>query len=154
MNDAEMFLSGEYFIGDLACVFLRNYENEPEVIDDDTEDVPDIKNIRENLYYLEDELDPKKQAGIFKVDGVSFYWYKLKNRREIYRDNFGRNYPCDSGILICFPTSKLDDDERQILLNAVGDCCHIVRFNNNFSCFHNNGIITFGNIIINTNNTF
>ena len=154
MNDVEMFLSGEYFIGDLSCVFLRNFENEPDVIDDDTEDTDDITNIRENLYYLEGQLNPNKKAGVFKINDVSFYWYKTNSRRELYQDNLGRKYPCDSGIIICFPTSKLNEDERTIMLNAVGDCCHIFRFEENFSCFHANGVITFDKISIDTNNTF
>lgn len=154
MDDMGIFLSGEYFVGDLGCVFLRNFEKEPDVIDDDMEYNPDITNIRENLFYVENQLNPTKDGGVFKVDDVSFYWYKSKNGKSLYQDNFGRNYPCDSGILICFPTSKLNDDERQILMNASGDCCNIFRFQNNFPCFHNNGKVTFNDIIIDTNNSF
>lgn len=155
MNDVEMLFSGEYFIGDLTCIFDRKFTTDDEFVEDENsneEDFDEIISRRENLYYLETELDENKEGGIFNIDGTTFYWYKAKNGRNTYKDNFYKKYPCESGILICFPVSKLSYDEKEILMNAVGDCCHIKNFENNFGCFHSNGTITFGDITIDTNN--
>jgi hypothetical protein len=150
MNDIEMLLLGEYFIGDLNCIFHKNFTTDYDVIDENDPD-PEIGNLRENLYYIENSLNPNKEGGIFNIDNVSFYWYRAKKGRNEYTDNFHRKYPCDSGILICFPVSKLKQDEKDTLFNAVGNCCYIKNFQSNFGCFHTNGRITFGDVTIDTN---
>jgi hypothetical protein len=152
MNDMEILLSGEYFMGDLNCIFHKKFTTEYDVIDENDPD-PEIENSKDNLYYIESSLDPNREGGTFNIENTSFYWYRAKQGRNEYTDNFNRKYPCDSGILICFPVSKITQSQRDILFNAVGNCCYIANFQNNFACFHNNGKITFGDVTIDTNDS-
>lgn len=145
MNDTEMFLQGEYFIGDLWCVFYdkNEYDEETEV-DVSTYDLDD-------LYYLESELDKNKMGGKYTSNNFYLYWYKAQKENNTYKDNYGRIYPCMSGIIICFPTAKLSSKHKKIMLNASQGCLHIAQFQSNFMCSNSNGKVTFGDITIDTN---
>lgn len=150
MNDMEIFLSGEYFIGDLHIIFHSNFEEDMNFEDDENK-IENYKINRSDLYYLESELPAEKEGGSFRLDDFNFYWYKVRQGKNLYKDNDGKQYPCMSEILICFPISKLTIDERQIAMNAVVSDCQIFNFKKNFACFHNNGKVTFGDVTIDTN---
>ena len=62
-----------------------------------------------------------------------------------FRDNFGREYPVDAGIIAAVPLEHIQDMNRARLDGAV------IRFTNPFRCSMNDrGRIKIGDIIINT----
>lgn len=62
-----------------------------------------------------------------------------------YIDNHGRKYFVDAGMIGIFPKEMVED------FTHLGDYLHEVSFDSDFVVSHNNGELTFGNVVIDTN---
>jgi hypothetical protein len=61
----------------------------------------------------------------------------------LYEDNFSNEYPVDSGMIGIFPHNEFDKVPSDHTEMYFGDT---------FSCSERKGVLTFGNVIINTKN--
>jgi hypothetical protein len=68
-----------------------------------------------------------------------------------YKDNYGREYWVDAGLIGIMPVSLLSiDKEYNVLKINKEKGMHIVEFNEDFEVSIDNGVFKFGDIIINT----
>lgn len=68
-----------------------------------------------------------------------------------YKDNYGRNYDVDSGLLAIIPAALIAKDKK-VTRKQVDkeDGMHIVEMKEDFTCDVNNGVFRFGDIVIDT----
>lgn len=70
-----------------------------------------------------------------------------------YRDNYGREYGVDAGLIGIMPVSLLSIDKEYTISKINKEKgMHIVEFKEDFEVSINKGIFTFGDIIIDTAN--
>lgn len=68
-----------------------------------------------------------------------------------YKDNFGRKYAVDAGLLAIIPVSLIEIDKKLTRKEIEKDeSMHIVKMENDFTCEVYYGIFRFGDIVINT----
>ena len=124
----DWFPAGKYYIGDLCYVMHEEWD---EVCGK----------------FFEGRSDHGCNEGEFTLkDGTRFASYSTKWGDGTYRDNSGRTYMVDAGLLGVVALKDLD------LSNPDNDCSGgtIVEFKQPFNCEGEDGIMRFGNVMIDT----
>lgn len=122
-----MMPAGTYFIGDLCYVMHGEWDEFCDLT------------IKGN-----DCLD-----GVFNLaDGRRFATYGTAYGDGVYRDNSGGSYSVDAGLIGCILLTDIDmSDSANIASSELG---RIYTFDAPFETSENNGVISFGDISINT----
>ena len=120
---------GKYYIGDPSYVFRKSWD---EVL-------------KKTDYFSDSET---VVFGKRIVGGSTAYG------DGSYKDNYGRSYAVDSGTIAILPVSLLlkDKEMRPKEIEADNDM-HIVKMEKDFDAIAEDGIFTFGDIVINTRDT-
>lgn len=123
--------AGKYYVGDLCYVIKSRWD-----------EVCDV------LFAKTDHA-----AGEFVLqDGTRFAAYGTFWGDGSYRDDAGRNYPVDAGLIGCVLVSDLDPEEyTKAFEHPRWVPGHIIEFVNRFETGHDGaGLIAFGYITIDT----
>lgn len=124
-----MLKAGTFWVGDLCYV-----------INDRWDEVCSLLFSKEN----------KKSGGEFVLeDGIKFAIYSTAWGDGSYEDNEGNIYGVDAGVIGCI---KVDDLYK--MGEAPSGLGTIHEFTKDFETGYNDGVITFGDIIINTDPSF
>jgi hypothetical protein len=117
--------AGTYYIGDL-CYILHNRWDEFCSITIDGNSCKD---------------------GEFKFeDGVEFASYETAYGDGFYTDQYGHDFPVDAGLIGCIETKYIHPEElKNLSMGAV------IEFKESFPTFSSDGVIVFGDIVIDTN---
>jgi hypothetical protein len=119
---------GTYYIGDPGYVFDKSWTKVLDLTD-----------------------DFEKNDGVFTIDGETGYAGSTAYGDGTYIDNHRRRYFVDSGLLSILPVSFLDIDEvftRESVKKFRG--AHLITFKEDFVCDIDDGVFTFGDIVIDT----
>lgn len=120
---------GTYYVGDPCYIFEKSW---PEVLN--------------KTGYFSD--------GEHKLFGKTVFGGGTAYGDGSYRDNFGRSYAVDAGLLAIVPISLLNHDKKMTRKQVEkDDSMHIIDMKEDFTCEVNNGVFRFGNIVINTRDT-
>lgn len=115
---------GKYYIGDPCYIFEESWM--------------DVLN--ETHFFRDDKLKGKDICGGGTAYGDGSYY-----------DNQGREYAVDAGIIAILPVSMLKIDNKETLKSVrASEYMHILEFKKDFECSAEDGIFTFGDIVINT----
>jgi hypothetical protein len=121
MKATDWFPAGKYYVGDLCYVMHAEWD--------------------------EGRTDMGCNQGEFTLkDGTRFVSYNTKWGDGTYKDNSGRSYSVDAGLLGIVALKDID------LSNPDNDCSGgtIVEFKQPFNCEGEDGFMRFGNIMIDT----
>jgi hypothetical protein len=123
--------SGEYYIRDIQIL--------------NPQDLFKFEKSNKTLTEHSNHTDLSFYGGISSnVDNnCKFAWYKAKNGKGTYRDQFGNLYNTTSGIIACIPI--------EMLLHIPTEYIETVYFKEDFKVRYNNGIIHFNFYQIDTN---
>ena len=127
-NTTDWLPAGKYYIGDLCYVMHVEWD---EVCG----------------LFFEGRTDHGCNQGEFKLkDGRRFVSYNTKWGDGTYRDNSGRAYSVDAGLLGIIRLQDID------LSREDNDCSGgtIVEFKQPFNCEGEDGFMRFGNVMIDT----
>lgn len=113
---------GKYYIGDPCYVFKNSWSN-----------------VLKETNYFED--------GVTKIQGKKVVGGNTYFGDGTYKDNKGRKYWVDSGLIAILPISLLEINIAEI---EKKEGMHIVNFKESFTAEYKNGIFKFGDITINT----
>lgn len=119
-----MMKSGRYYIGDL-CYVMNNQWDEfcsKSIIN------------RECIY-----------GEIVFDNGVKTTHFGTAHGDGNYLDQYDNEYPVDAGLIGCVLVSDISDPKADL------DLGNIIDFDEDFSCYEDDGYIYFGHICINTN---
>ena len=122
--------SGKYYIGDLCYVMHDRWD--------------------EFCQKSFDEDGYSRQGRIVMDDGSIVAWFGTAWGDGTYRDQSGRKYGVDAGLIGCI---KMNDINHDNLENEV-KFGHIVNFVRNFECGYQDGDIWFDDITINTDPSY
>jgi len=92
-------------------------------------------------------MSTEARGGVFEYKGTKMFASSTAWGDGCYKDNYGRSYGVDAGLLSAIPLSCLTNfDER------LG---HVVEFDSSFPCYpvDEDGDIVIGHVIIETNPT-
>jgi hypothetical protein len=121
-----MMPAGKYYIGDLCYV-----------MSDDWDEVCDLT-----------IKDCKVINGEFEMkDGRRFAMYSTKYGDGLYRSNIGTKHAVDSGTIGCILVDDIIDIPKFEVDGKLGT---VVTINRSFSTAERDGLIVFGDVIINT----
>lgn len=81
------FPAGQYYLGDLANLFSKNW----------------LRILEENRYFLE--------SGVYVIDGTDVFIHSLEEAGE-YQDSVGRRYPIESLLFAVAPIELSNIDKR------------------------------------------
>ena len=82
--------------------------------------------------------------GVFQLaDGRQFATFSTKYGDGEYYDQLGNSYPVDAGLIGCIRVEDLTEEVRV----GTGKICH---FNSDFPVGSQNGLITIGDLVIDT----
>ena len=118
--------SGKYYIGDLCYV-----------MSDDWDEVCDLT--IKDCKVIEGEFQMK--------DGRRFALYSTKYGDGMYRSNMGTNHAVDSGTIGCILVEDIIDIPKFEVDGKLGT---VVEMTRSFSTGSRDGLIVFGDVIINT----
>lgn len=121
-----MMPSGKYYIGDLCYV-----------MSDDWDEVCDLT--IKDCKVIEGEFQMK--------DGRRFALYSTKYGDGMYRSNMGTNHAVDSGTIGCILVEDIIDIPKFEVDGKLGT---VVEMTRSFSTGSRDGLIVFGDVIINT----
>lgn len=122
-----MMPSGMYYIGDLCYV-----------MSDDWDEVLDLTIAK----------DGKLLNGEFEMKGGRrFALYSTKHGDGMYRSNMGTNHAVDSGTIGCILVEDIIDIPKFEIDGKLGA---VVTIDRSFSTAERDGLIVFGDVIINT----
>jgi hypothetical protein len=121
--------SGKYYIGDPCYLFDASWR----------------KLLEENSYF-DNDLDEQQINGIKVAIGHTKYGDGL------YEDSSERKYCVDAGLIGVVPVELLSLDGKQTeeSINSDVTIGHIVEFSEDFDVNINDGLFSFGDIVINT----
>ena len=122
-----MMPSGKYYIGDLCYV-----------MSDDWDEVCDLT-ISRDCKVIEGEIEMK--------DGRRFALYSTKYGDGLYRSNIGTKHAVDSGTIGCILVNDIIDIPK---FEVDGKLGAVVTIDRSFSTAERDGLIVFGDVIINT----
>lgn len=122
-----MMPSGKYYIGDLCYV-----------MSDDWDEVLDLT-IAKDGKLLEGEFEMK--------NGRRFAMYSTKHGDGMYRSNIGTKHAVDSGTIGCILVNDIIDIPKCDIDEKLGA---VVTIDRSFSTGSRDGLIVFGDVIINT----
>lgn len=128
MKTTDWLPAGKYYVGDLCYVMHAEWD---EVCGK----------------FFEGRTDMGCNQGEFTLkDGTRFVSYNTKWGDGTYKDNSGRSYSVDAGLLGIVALKDID------LSNPENDCSGgtIVEFKQPFNCEGEDGFMRFGNIMIDT----
>lgn len=121
-----MMPAGKYYIGDLCYVMSDDWDEVCELT---------IK-------------DSKVINGEFEMkDGRRFAMYSTKYGDGLYRSNMGTKHAVDSGTIGCILVDDIIDIPKFEIDGKLGT---VVTIDRSFSTAERDGLIVFGDIIINT----
>ena len=120
-----MMKAGEYYVGDICYVLHEVWDEVCNLIIEDKE-------------CLEGEF--------VLGDGRKFACYNTYWGDGEYKDQQGRRYLVDAGIIGCILKSDVNLDVRGNDFNGG----NIITFHNDFNTYNNNGRIVVGNVVVNT----
>jgi len=121
---AGMMPPGRYWIGDLCYV-----------LGDKWEEVCDL------MISGDDIIDGE----VFRMDdGTIFTVLSTEYGDGTYTDQYGNEYPVDAGLIGAVKTEDITDPKAHL------DYGKVVTFNNEWDFYRENGVLTFGDIEINT----
>lgn len=90
----------------------------------------------------------------FKVFGKFCFVSGTAHGDGVYPDTTGREYAVDTGMIGILPASLMNRDKvYKGSLIETNKLAHIITFKEDFECSAEDGIFTFGNIIINTSDS-
>jgi hypothetical protein len=101
-----------------------------------------------------ERLDKDETTGYFRHRGVKLFSSGTAYGDGSYRDQSGREYLVDAGLIGCFPMDALGVDPKMDV--DPGDGGHVVEFKMAFSCqvCDEYGVIRIGHIKIDTNPSY
>lgn len=119
--------AGEYYIGD-PCYILD--EDQYEVLLTETE------------FFMQGSVD---RGGVMfdKVTGKYFSVFSTKYGDGCYRGNNGFTYGVDAGCIACIPVEMVSEPRYDTDVTAV-------QFDRDFEVRYDDGLIVFGDVVINT----
>lgn len=123
----KLFKAGEYYIGDPRYVFNASWDS---------------------VLQQTNSLSSNEETfiGRHKVAGGDTAYTD-----GVYYDQDGRQYAVDSGILAIMPAVLLNKDKVSTKIDIQqSNFMHIVKFENDFEVEVENGVFTFGSVVINT----
>lgn len=121
-----MMPAGKYYIGDLCYVMSDDWDEVCELT---------IK-------------DSKVINGEFEMkDGRRFAMYSTKYGDGLYRSNMGTKHAVDSGTIGCILVDDIIDIPKFEIEDKLGT---VVTIDRSFSTAERDGLIVFGDVIINT----
>ena len=108
------------------------------VLDYDTYD----RLLKETSYFMYESVD---RGGVMvdKQSGKFFAVFSTKYGDGLYRDGKGFKYGVDAGCIACIPVELCDKGEDNEYINEV-------EFARDFEVRYEDGLIVFGDVIINT----
>ena len=139
-----MLKAGKYYVGDLCYVLGdRNGWDWMKLLD-----ATGYLGCKDPV--TGDRLDKDETTGYFRHRGVKLFSSGTAYGDGSYRDQFGREYWVDAGLIGCVPMEALGEDPEMSVTPGRG--AHIVQFDWPFSCSvcDENGVIRIGNIEIDT----
>ena len=139
-----MLKAGTYYVGDLCYVLTEEHGF-------------DWCAILEETGYLglykpgtDERLDSDETTGYFEHKGVKFFSSGTAYGDGCYRDQQGRGYDVDAGLIGCFPMDALPEGAAEAIeKNGLG---HVIEFQRDFSCHtcDGEGVIEIGQVRIDT----
>lgn len=85
-------------------------------------------------------IDTPKCGRMVLDDGTELAWFQTMWGDGTYKDNRGRKYPVDAGLIGCIKLNDIDfDHERNDLTGG-----NVIRFDDKFDCGYDKGMIYFG----------
>lgn len=106
------------------------------------EDADYSRLLKDTDYFMMNSVD---RGGVMvdKASGKYFAVFSTKYGDGLYRDNKGFGYGVDAGCIACIPVEMCNKDEDNDYINEV-------TFERNFEVYYEDGLIVFGDVIINT----
>lgn len=84
--------------------------------------------------------------GVFALqNGVKFATYSTAWGDGCYRDNYGREYPVDAGLIGCIRVEDIDETEIGNISSG-----NVVEFRDEFAVYSRDGVIHFGDVCVDT----
>lgn len=122
-----MLPAGKYIVSDPCYVMCTENHN-------------DWINLLNRHDYFQD-------GGEFEENGMKFAVFGTKCGDGCYWDQEYREYFVDAGLLACIPIDLVD---KESLSKGLGKYFHEVEMKTPFNVSYNDGEITFGNVVIDT----
>jgi hypothetical protein len=119
-----MMKAGKYYIGDLCYVMHPEWDEFCEL-------TTNGHNVLDGEFNLK--------------DGRRFATFTTKWGDGTYRDEQGRSYGVDAGLIGCIAVDDITPSELENLTDG-----HVVEFVQDFSTFSAGGVIRFGSVVIDT----
>ena len=120
--------SGKYYVGDPCYIFGKSWHE-----------------VLEKTSYFED--------GEGTLYGLAYSGGSTAYGDGCYRDNEGRSYAVDAGLLACMPVALLKHDGKYTIKSIAKEKeMHVIEFPADFECSVKDGVFKFGHITINTRN--
>jgi len=120
-----MMKAGRYYVGDLCYVMHDKWDDFCAVTIDGNE-------------VLDGEMN--------LPSGVRFATFRTAFGDGEYRDEQGRSYGVDAGLIGCIRVEDIAEEELENL-----DLGHVIDFPENFQTYSANGVIVIGHVRIDTN---
>jgi hypothetical protein len=119
-----MMKAGKYYIGDLAYVMHPEWDE----------------------FCATTCVENRVLDGEFNLqDGRRFATFTTRWGDGTYRDQAGRTYSVDAGLIGCIAVEDITPSELANLTDG-----HVVEFVHDFATFSAGGVITIGNVVIDT----
>lgn len=119
--------AGTYYIGD-CCYVLREDQHENFCWVND---------------FCEQFFDAEFDEDSFEILGERVIAFSTKWGDGCYSSNVGFMFPVDAGLIGAVPSSLWKGSEPPF-------GCKLVTFDKDFECFNEDGILTFGHVVIDT----
>jgi hypothetical protein len=121
--------AGEYYVGDLCYV-----------LDEDTWDL-----------FCDKYVEIQGEFTVTERDNMRVALFSTEHGDGTYMDNFGMWYDVDAGLIGCVNVNDLTEVEFEKVIDTdIDGAGHRVNFDEDFTVFADCGVLSFGNVVIDT----